>query len=281
MNQTIETADGVSIPDQYNGLVTDIGHPAPRQLKQFYHGPIDSGKTTFCCSWPRTAVIETEDKAGFVRELGEGSKVFTFPSDDKKQAHQKFDEFINWLFVVGMKGESPFDTIAFDTVHGVREFRLATLTERYKKYGLLKGALDDITDYRSEGAGWGKLNRDVLNVFERVQFAGYGWIAMAHIFPRLQTSKDGVTERWDDSNLNDGIIQGLAKMADFSGHFAKTKKPNRQTKRVESAYFLRFTEKNPRIPTRCPCPMSTELDLTDRSGCEVFTATYEGACNGK
>lgn len=280
MTQVLETHTGSVIPPTIRDLMVDgAGLPPLSRLRLLLHGRVDCGKTTFACSWPRTAIISTEDKTGFVRTFGEGSQVFRFKTMPGRTAAQQFDTLVEWLIAEKNKGTSPFDTLVFDTMQGVRQFRMEHVTQQYRQYGLIPTApVYDVTDYRSEGAGWSKLNRDVVSLIDRLSYAGFGWIAICHLFTKIQRKKQGAEELWDDSALNEGILQELARMADFAGHLVRDRSVDRQHHRLVSTFTLKFSEKHPRIPSKCP--LSTfpiDMDITGVNGFEMFAAAYDAA----
>ena len=174
--QAISTMEGKPLPDKYAKLTRAPGIPDTGRLRLFLQGKVASGKTFFACSWPRTAILDFENKTSAVRRRGPGTHIFQF------KTAKEYDDLIEMLVADGVAGHPAFDTVAFDTVEAFRNLRRRAITEEYRNLKKLKGP-GDITDYKSEGAGWSILNADINNTFERIYQAGYGWMALAHVVP--------------------------------------------------------------------------------------------------
>ncbi len=289
--QTISTMEGKPLPDKYAKLARAPGIPDTGRLRLFLQGKVGSGKTFFACSWPRTAVLDCENKTSAVRRRGPGTEIFQF------KTAKEYDDLIEMLVADGMAGQAAFDTIAIDTVLAFRDLRRRAITAEYRSLKKLKGP-GDITDYKSEGAGWSILNADVNNTFERLYQAGYGWIALAHVVPKWRESGGNSVCSWD-SVLNAGVLDYLHGQCEYCAFFerrtdtVKRTGPARKvtaegvgsrtmpgivTEERISRYQLCFLPPDPRLPVREHIPLEQEvIDIPEGGGHTAFATLYHEA----
>lgn len=284
--QTISTMAGTPLPDKYAKLACAPGIPEAGRLRLFLQGKVGAGKTFFACSWPRTAVLDFESKATAVRRRGPGTEIFRF------KTAKEYDALIEMLVADGIAGQAAFDTVVIDTVLSFRELRRRAITEEYRSRRMLKGP-GDITDYKSEGAGWSILNADVNNTFERLYQAGYGWIALAHVVPKWRESGGTSICSWD-SVLNAGVLDYLHGQCEYCAFFERVSDvvkrvgparkvgtrmmPGVATEESISRYQLCFLPPDPRLPVREHIPLEQEvIEIPEGGGHAAFAALYHKA----
>ena len=284
--QTLSTMEGKPLPDKYAKLARTPGLPAPGRLRLFLQGKVGSGKTFFACSWPRTAVLDFENKTSAVRHRGPGTHIFQFKTP------KEYADLIEMLIADGLAGQAAFDTVAFDTALAFREIRRKAVTEDYRAQRLLKGP-GDITNYKAEGAGWSILNADVNNTFERLYQAGYGWIAMAHVVPKWRESGGTSHCAWE-SVLNAGVLDYLHGQCEYCAFFERhtetLKKqgparkvgtrtmPGIETEETIQRYRLCFLPPDPRLPVREHIPLEQEIiEIPEGGGYTAFNTLYTEA----
>ncbi len=284
--QTLSTMEGKSLPDKYAKLTQTPGLPKPGRLRLFLQGKVGSGKTFFACSWPRTAILNFENKASAVRKRGPGTHIFHFKTP------KEYADLIEMLIADGLAGHPAFDTVAFDTALAFREIRRKAITEEYRAQKMLKGP-GDITNYKAEGAGWSILNADVTNTFERLYQAGYGWIALAHVVPKWRES-GGNAHCSYESVLNAGVLDYLHSQCEYCAFFQRRTEtikkqgpprkvgtrmmPGADMEETIQRYQLCFLPPDPRLPVREHIPLGQEvIDIPDGGGHAAFTALYTEA----
>lgn len=280
------TMDGSPLPDKYAKLTQKKGLPPTGRLRLFLQGKVGSGKSTFACSFPGAAILDFENKTSAVRNWGKGSQPFHF------RTQGEYDKLIDELVADGYAGKRCFDMVVFDTVLAYRDMRRRAMTELYKKQNKLKGP-GDITDYKSEGAGWSLLNMAVNSTFDRLAQAGYGWIALAHIVPKWRDVGGESRCSWE-SVLNAGVLDYLHTQCEFCAFFAKDRKevltqgrdrivsgktfPGQPIKTIVETYQLTFLPPDPRLAVREHVPLAGKsIDIPEGEGYNAFDRAYTTA----
>jgi hypothetical protein len=281
---------GRPVLDKYTKLAdTETGLPSTGRLRLFLEGGVGTGKTFFGASWPRAAFLDIEHKTSAIRKLGEGSMLFHFKTG------REYLDLINELVKDGQAGKCPFDTVVIDTVMGLRDKVKDYLTEWYREKGLLKEESWDITDYKSDGAGWSCLNTTFSDLFERIYHqGGLGWIALDHISPKWRKVGGGESCFWE-SSLNPAILGYFHKQCEFCAYFetgldeVSVKLPPKALgtgkvipggvgKETRKIYKLAFLPPGSKLPDRVHIPFELPaLTIPEGQGFETFNKAYQAA----
>lgn len=289
MTQTLTTKDGAVVPSFLSGFNVESGASPPpfHRLRIYLLGLPGSGKTTLSASMADTLYVDPEDSHRFVV----GSRSMRCAPADGAQA----DALINKLCSMrSCAPGNPLRHVVIDTAESFLSHMIPWMTTTYNAGRDPGKHIEDIREYGQKGAGWAKVNEQFLSYLRRLYAAGYGWTVVGHLKEIILTLPGGGSSVVLRALVNDGIMGGLYRDAQFVGMIRpreiKEVITRKSAKGVEikdfqrkRRYILEFSTPDTAdvatrlVKDRLGKYMPNEIDVTD-DGMAAVEAAYNSAC---
>lgn len=261
--------------------------PASARLRLYLQALPGAGKTTFASSIPNSIHIDPEDSARFVV----GAKASRFVPRDGTELAALLDD----LIARGAPACAPITHVSIDTIEKAVELLADHLTVKHNAN--FKNPVEDIREFGKDGAGWGKINRVVVNYLQALYDAGFGWTVCGHLKEEVVDDPNSEKKliQWRGL-VNPGIRGGIYRDAQY---VMRLRTMTATEKVVKESKALGKPLTSTQLVTKRVLELSTSpaggtltqmlknrlgdnmpetIDVTGASGWDVFAAAYQGAC---
>jgi hypothetical protein len=171
-NATVNVMPGQvpAVPADYAAMGVKSGYAAKKaeDLKFYIKGPSGEGKSTFLASIPDTLILDVEETIENIPNKRANYLVIT--------SYEQLDAIIKKLVADGLAGKRQWRRVGIDTTDEVG----ALIARQIAK----EKGIEDIGDYKSEGAGYGLIYTRLMMMIRQLEDAGYTWAITGHITER-------------------------------------------------------------------------------------------------
>lgn len=174
-----------------------------------------SGKTTALLSIPKCLLIDAEGGSNYL------------PMVHPSSARVSVSSYEDALEILkGLEADAPnesrraFDTVAIDTMDAFGGSQVSIFCE----YVVRESGTNFISQFGSNGAGWGRLHELFAHYTHRIRAAGYGLVATCHLRKKQYNDQFGNQRMGIVRDMTARIDGIVANAANFIGEIAKTVK---------------------------------------------------------
>ena len=269
------------IPSDWRNIGVESGYKPKKaeDLNLWLVGPSGEGKTTFESSIPSQFILDFDNGAAGI------------PGTRSNRAYvknyEKYMEITDKLIAEGLAGKAHWHRISIDTVD--------------EWVGMIKNQLqkeknvDDITEFGSQGHGWGMIRERCWSKLRELENAGYVWTCVGHLTTKNETNPSTHKER---TVIRESVFPTFAKQittrSDFkltiyciNREIEKTKPrtlPGGQVIRVpdgteqKSTYYLdSLTTAERDGKSRGALTMERKFEIPPVNAWDLFVAKYNAA----
>ena len=174
-----------------------------KDLNLWLVGPSGEGKTTFESSIPDQVILDFDKGAQGIP--GTRSKRFYIGNYDR------YKEITDRLIVDGLAGKACWNRVSIDTVD---EWVGMIKNQLQKEKGV-----DDITEFGSQGHGWGLIRERCWSRLRELENAGYVWTCVGHLTTKTETNPSTHKER---TVIRESVFPSFAKQITTRSDFKLT-----------------------------------------------------------
>jgi len=174
------------------GLVSGYSPKSAERLRLWITGPSGEGKSTFMASIPDHIILDFDDGANAIP----GSKAARIYIKN----YQHYMAVTDKLIAEAKAGKPPCLRVTIDTV----DEWVGMITNQLQEE---KGC-EDITEFGSQGHGWGLIRERCWSRLRDLEHAGYVWSCVGHINTKTETNPATNKER---TVLRESVFPSFAK----------------------------------------------------------------------
>ena len=206
-NVTMATAPNnvPDIPADWKNLAVASGYKPKKaeDLNLWIVGPSGEGKTTFESSIPNQLILDYDNGAAGIPGT-RSNRVYV-------QNYEHYMQIMDKLIVEGLAGKAHWHRISTDTVD---EWVGMIKNQLQKEKGV-----EDITEFGSQGHGWGMIRERCWSKLRELENAGYVWSCVGHLTTKTETNPSTHKER---TVIRDSVFPSFAKQITTRSDFKLT-----------------------------------------------------------
>lgn len=252
-NQQIVSPFGGTLKDIFKGMMhTGYNPRPPERSRLLLLGLRKSFKTSFACSHSRCCVLDWEGGANAVMHKkafdANLSGVPTLSAGEPGYAEER-----QWLaaapwarylrvkeaLLADAKSPEPqFTTVAIDSV----DYMIELMCTQFCR----EQAIEDLGDYKTMGAGYGRVRERFLRELDDLEMAGYGLILNAHLGEKMMHRPDGSDNLRVEPRISDSFYKALMMKVDQIMHISLTVDtiPTKRTTRLPNGQEVEVVDKS-------------------------------------
>lgn len=193
---SLQTPNAVSPRYAALGATTAFQMFPPSKLRLYLVGKLGAGKSTWIASRPGSLHLDFQNGAWAIPHRTAPRIVIN--------NYKHYCDILEALVQDGKAGKREFDSVSFDPINRMALLIEEHLYDLYTREGVRPEHLSDIG---GQGKGYELLYHSVISDIRRLEDAGYGWTAVAHLDEKeITVGKNTVTV------LREGAYPGLCKL---------------------------------------------------------------------